>query len=125
MSVGAYLTIDIKIIKQNKFPCNCMLIRSYLFTKKNKTGITIAFRNITKYLVVCPVFLDDIKNMFYGRGITNFLWDRISFSTLQISSLFSLYRECFCKQPVNRVPFYLSSGISNYAQGSLESPPIY
>ena len=88
MTISTYLSVNIKIIKQNKFTGNGMLIWCYIFTKKNKIGISVTFRHITQYLVVGTVFLNDIKNIFYWRCITYFHGNRISCSTFRYHLFF-------------------------------------
>src|ERR1035437_164495 len=46
MTIGAYFTVYKEIIKKYKFPGKRMLIRCYIFTKKNKVAISVSLRQI-------------------------------------------------------------------------------
>jgi hypothetical protein len=67
-----------------------MLIRSYIFTKQTKICIAVTLLHVAKNLVVSPVLLDYIKDMFDGRGITNFLRNGIACNAVR-KQLFILY----------------------------------
>jgi hypothetical protein len=68
VAVGAHLTVNIKIIQENEFPGNGMMVRCDLFPEQYQPRITIAFRYVAKYLVVCSFSLITYNNILIGEG---------------------------------------------------------
>ncbi len=75
--IGAHFALDIKIIEQNEFASQRVLIRRYLLGEDAQRWIPIALRQIAKYLIVGSILFDDIEAMLDGTRIADFGWDRI------------------------------------------------
>src|SRR5437879_5196911 len=86
MSVGADLAVAVKVVEQNVVPRDLVVVRSDEFAVNSQVRIAVAGRSargiakITQYLVVGPVFLNDIEDVFDWAGLADTIRDgRVAF----------------------------------------------
>ncbi len=73
MAICTHFSIYIKIIKKGKSLYQLMVVRCNNLRKQTKGRITVSLFNITKNLIIGPVFFYYIKYIFYRRGISGYI----------------------------------------------------
>src|SRR5207302_4616709 len=76
MAVGADLAIDIKVVQENKFARELVMVGSDAFGKKAQRRIAVAFGHIPENLVVRPILFYDVNAILKRTWLAAFRWDR-------------------------------------------------
>ena len=67
MSVRAHLGIHEESIKYSESLGQSMVVRRNRAREEDERGVSVRLRQITKYLIVCPVLLDDVDDVLEWR----------------------------------------------------------
>src|SRR3954453_10439234 len=71
MAIGRYVTIAVKVVKQDKLFGQLVVIGSDVTPEHHEGRVAVTPREVAKNLVVSPVLFDDIKNMFNRRWVAH------------------------------------------------------
>ena len=66
MAIGADIGVDIEVIEEDELIGKFVMIGRDLLAEDGKRGIAIAFADVAQDLIVGPVFLDDVDDVFDG-----------------------------------------------------------
>ncbi len=76
MTVGADLRIGIKIVQQDKFRCQLVMVWCDSLGEQAQSGITISLQHVAEYLVVGAILFDNVKHIFDWAGLPGSAWNR-------------------------------------------------
>ena len=68
MAVRAHVGIDVKIIEQDEFARELVVVRRDAFAEQDQRRIAVTFLHIAQNLIVRPIFLHDVDDVLDGRG---------------------------------------------------------
>jgi hypothetical protein len=60
MSVGADVGVDIKIVEENEFPRQLVMIRAGFLVEQAQGRIAGAFSDLAQHLIVAAIFFHDV-----------------------------------------------------------------
>ena len=72
VAVGTDFAVDVEIVQEHELPGQGVMIGRDALRKDAKVRIAVALADVAEYLVVGPVFLDDIDAMLDRAGLADF-----------------------------------------------------